>query len=108
MSTSDCGAGGLEVGTRLHAFIREVVAVPEIAVERAGKFGGAGTEGGTAASKEKDGNHIAHGSGGVGDEPAEAGALIGAGSGFAEDRKLLEIRAETAGGAVLYGSGHAV
>ena len=37
---------------------------------------------------------------GVGGEPAEAGSIVGAGSGFAEDGKVVEVGAEAAGGSI--------
>ena len=44
----------------------------------------------------------------VGGEPAEAGSLVGAGAGLAEDGQLCEAGPQAAGGAVFHRAGHAV
>src|SRR5580658_4252951 len=94
------GLGGAGTG--------EVVAIPEAAIEEAGELGGAGPEDRTAALEEEDGYEAALGRIGEGREPAETGAFVGAGAGFAEDGELVEVDAEAAGGAVLDCAGHAV
>ena len=88
--------------------VGEVVLVPEVLVELAGKLSGAGAEGGASALKEEDGDEAALGTIGVGGEPTEAGSIVGTGAGFAEDGQLVEVGTEAASGSVFDCAGHAI
>src|ERR1035441_7595498 len=86
----------------------EEIVVVEGAIHASGNFGGFGAEGGTATLQEDDGHDAAGIGVGVGSEPPKACAGTGTGSGFAEDRFFAEVEAETARGAILDRSGHAI
>ena len=107
LAVAEASAAGEACGSLL-ALVGEVVAVPEVLVELAGQLGGAGAEGGPSAFEEEDGDQAALRRIGVGGEPAEAGSVVGAGSGLAEDGQFVEVGAQAAGGAVLDRAGHAV
>src|SRR5271166_6131790 len=66
-------------------FGSEVAVIPEIAVEVAGQLGGLGSEGGTSALEEDDSDDSPILGIGVGGEPAEAGAVVGACTRLAHD-----------------------
>lgn len=81
--------------------------IVQSAVELAAEFSGLGAEGGASAFKEEDGHDSAVLSVGVRGEPAEAGAVFGAGAGLAQDLFFTEVEAQAAGGAVLDCAHHA-
>src|SRR5271166_62050 len=86
----------------------EVAVIPKIAVEVAGQFGSLGAERGTSALEEDDGDDASVLGIGIGGEPAEAGAVVGAGAGFAHDGELVEVSFQGARGSVLDRCLHAV
>src|ERR1700690_1841247 len=86
----------------------EEIVVVEVAIHASGNFGGFGAEGGTATLQEDDGHDASCIGVGIGGEPSKASAGAGTGSGFAEDRFFAEVEAETARGAILDRSGHAI
>src|SRR5487761_2371665 len=92
----------------LLGLIDEVVVIPEVAVEGAGKLGRAGTEGGAAAFKEEDRNQAALRRVRVRGEPAETGSFVRAGTCLAENRELGKAGAEAARSTVLDGASHSV
>src|ERR1035437_4137484 len=101
--------GSCRNGSRvLLALSGEVVAVPEVLVEGAGEFCGAGAEGGPSALEKENRHQTALRRIGIRGEPAEAGALVRAGAGLTEDGQFVEVGAQAAGGSVLDRAGHAV
>src|SRR5262249_6889885 len=85
----------------------EEVVVIEGAVELAADFGGLGAVGRASALEEDHGHNVAVLRIRVGGEPAEAGAVLGAGAGLAQDLLFAEVEAQAAGGTVLHGAHHA-
>src|SRR5579863_10312938 len=88
------------------ALIRKVIAIFEVPIELAGQFGSTRTKRRPSALQEKDRDHGAKRGLRKRGEPAEAGAIVGARSCLAKDRKLAEVGAQPAGGAVLDCAGH--
>src|SRR5262249_2211810 len=77
------------------------------AIELAADFGGLGAEGGASALEKDHGHNVSVLRVGVGGEPAEAGAVFGAGAGLAQDLFFTEVEAQATGGAILHGAHHA-
>src|ERR1700757_1412904 len=90
-----CCLAGL-YGLRLLCWLPlgKVAVIPEVLVEVASEFGGLRPEGRTSAFKEDDRDDAAVLRIGVGGEPPETGAVIGAGTRLTHDRELIKVGLE--------------